>query len=150
MLELLQCGGEWSCFAFLPLSGIMSGSRSPGSGMHGCILGRCIFMVCSILSFETGGYCGSFQSLCAIVLSLIRVCACCHSFVSASPLAVMVSSIRQCVWQTQKLLRTKLQFSFSLGAFVLVGWDDCPSVSFVSVFLPVFLLVFVRFFDSLI
>lgn len=52
--------------------------------------------VCSIPSFGMGGCCGSLQSLCAMVLSLIRVCVCYHRFLPAISSAETVSGVRLC------------------------------------------------------
>jgi hypothetical protein len=67
-----------------------------------------------------------------MVLSLIWVCARCHRLLPA-------------IFFMEAPTDSLVIFRF-LGAFVLVWWNSCSFVSSVFVSVPVFVLVFVRFF----
>ena len=74
-----QRGGCWICGLVVGGPALLPGCCAttcavPGSEKHGaCAPGRCISTCCLFLSLGLGRYCGSFQSLCVMVLLHILV-----------------------------------------------------------------------------
>uniref|UniRef100_A0A0A9CED8 Uncharacterized protein n=1 Tax=Arundo donax TaxID=35708 RepID=A0A0A9CED8_ARUDO len=61
----------WSPELFFLLAASLRDERIKDQVTLGCVPSRCVFTVNSIPFLGTGGYCGSFQSRCAMVLLLI-------------------------------------------------------------------------------